>query len=210
MAAQPSLTRIVNRAAVHLGTARRVSSIDDGTPIASAARDVIDFVRDELLAEHPWNFAIKRAELAASATEAPIGWTFAYEAPSDMIRWLPWPQGEQLYFRAVQEGGFILSDAKAPLPFRYIARIEDPSLWSPGFIGALSASLAMAIAPTVTGSDTIDQKLTNRLLMAVKAGKRQDGLASGDRARNMGAGSGWLAARGNYGRDSQYGAPIVP
>ena len=210
MAAQPSITRIVNRAAVHLGTARRIASIDDGTPIASAARDVIDFVRDELLAEHPWNFAIRRAELAASVT-VPQDWQRAFELPGDLIRWLPWAETQCDWRRCEREGAFLLSDADAPLPIRYIARIEDPSLWSPGFTAAIAAKLAMEIAPTVTGSDGIDTKMANRLLDAIARGKRQDGMETGDRRRAGQASSSWLAARGySYGdRDGPYGPPIL-
>lgn len=210
MAAQPSLTRIVNRAAVHLGSARRIASLDEQTPLADAAKAVLDDVRDELLASHPWNFAIRRAECAEIADAGNATYRRGFEKPSDCLRWLPPRPDECLYADTiVEEDGRFLSNAAAPLRIRYIARIEDPSKWSPGFNGAMAAQLALEIAPTLTGDDGLTGKLYRALQGKIAQAKRQDGLASGERARTTSGLSSWVAARDFGGREGQYGPPIV-
>lgn len=216
MAAQPSLIRIVNRAAVHLGTSRRITAMDEDTPLANAARDTIDFIRDELLAAHPWNFALGRWTIAAvTLLDHQRGrYTRAFEKPADMLRWLPSRPDEDYWADDIeQEGDWLLSDAAAPLEVRGIARVEDPTKWSSGFNAAMAAQLALEIAPVITNSDALDRKLVDRMERAIARAKRQDGLASGRRGRTTAALSNWLAARGGYGfpggRERQYGAPIV-
>ena len=71
--AQPSEVRVVNRALVLLGTAQRITSLDDGTPLAQAALDLFEDVRDEVLADHPWNFAVRRAALAEWRRKMTVG-----------------------------------------------------------------------------------------------------------------------------------------
>src|SRR5438045_1386472 len=100
MGLPPSQTRACNSALAHLGESRRIASIGDGTPLAKVFLAIWDEAIDEVLADHPWNRAIARADIAASADYEPAGTQYsqAFEKPADCVRWLPWRRGHEDYF----------------------------------------------------------------------------------------------------------------
>jgi hypothetical protein len=196
MTAQPSQTRIVNKALSHLGSTKRITSITDGTPQAKLADAFWDECRDEVLADHPWNFAIARADLPASANYTPPNeYDFAYELPPGCLRWLPWREDHADYFDGVQEGPYILANADAPIFIRYITRIEDLAKWSPGFMAAMAAKLARYMAKGVTGQSGMIAAMEDLYQDSLSLAKRQDGLATGRRTRTAEYRSSWLDAR---------------
>ena len=60
-----SQVQICNLALLKFGSPK-ITSIDDQTPEAAACKALWDIVRDEVLYDHPWNFAMKRADLGAA------------------------------------------------------------------------------------------------------------------------------------------------
>ncbi|HEX8400521.1 MAG TPA: hypothetical protein VF628_02330 [Allosphingosinicella sp.] len=201
MTAAPSQTRIVNKALALLGTVTRITSITDGSPPARLAEALWDETRDEVLADHPWNFALAREALAQSADVAVAGaqWAFAYELPAGWLRWLPWSDDHPDHFAGEQEGRCILSNAAAPIVARGIARVEDIARWSPGFQAAIATKLAAYMATGVTGQSGMIDRMDALYRRALTDAKRQDGLASGRRDRNARFRSSWLDARGGGG-----------
>lgn len=210
MTAQASQTSHVNKALVLLGTSRKITSLNDGSRLASAAASLWDATRDEVLADHPWNFAIRRAALAVSTDYVPPNeYLYAYELPGDCLRWLPWEEDHDDWFEGEQESGgasglsYILSSATAPIYIRFIGRVEDVARWSPGFGDAFDARLARALAKPVTGQAAMIDRMDALYSEALSSAKRQDGLATGRRARNATFRSGWVEARGR-----RYGGPV--
>jgi hypothetical protein len=67
--APASQTLLVNQALALLGTERRITSVNDNLPTAKLALTLWDSTRDEVLADHPWNFALKRGSLAAESAD---------------------------------------------------------------------------------------------------------------------------------------------
>lgn len=198
MATNPSQTRICNKAAILLGTISRITAINDGTPLAQTFLGLWDETRDEVLADHPWNFALARAAppAAAGADVPETGdYAFAYELPGDCLRWLPWRADDPDWFEGEQEGRFILSNADAPVTVRYIKRVEDVARWSPGFIDAMCAKLALYAAIPITGQSSMQDRMSQFYDDALRKAKRQDGLATGNRARGTVRQSDWLDAR---------------
>src|SRR5690606_8900414 len=132
-----SQTDIANMALLHLGD-HVVTSIDDGeNEAARKLKAAWDIRRDEVLPDHPWNFALARASLAADLAAPAFGWQRAFTLPADpcclrVLAITPYADDPGLPFRV--EGRKILTDAAAPLPVRFIARITDTELWSPGFV----------------------------------------------------------------------------
>lgn len=203
MTTQASQTRIVNRALTLLGSAQRISNITDPSGPAVTALALFDDARDATLTEHPWNFAIRRASLAADVDAPEFGYAYAFTLPADYLRWLPWSRDDKAYARAEQEGNVLLADSVGPLNIRYIARIEDVAMWSPGFTEALAWKLATEMEEAITGSRTNGPG--NGYDTALRKAKRSDGLATGDRSRNLSTTSNWIAARGNRDADWYYG-----
>jgi hypothetical protein len=195
----PSQAQICNAALAHLGEGQRVTDINaDGTPLAKVFLQTWDQAVDEVLADHPWNFAVKRKNCAISAGVTPDGsqYSQAFEKPADMLRWLPWSEDHEDYFEGEEEGDYLLSNAEAPIAVRYIARITHVAKWSAGFRAALAAKLAAMNAYAVTGQRAVasDMQTLYDDVVLPKA-KRQDGAASGDRRRHLVSRSDWLNAR---------------
>ncbi|WP_414902464.1 hypothetical protein ACMT1E_04340 [Sphingomonas flavalba] len=196
MTTQASQTRIVNKALTILGSTSRVLSLTDNSPAAKVAFRLWDETRDEVLAEHPWNFAVARTDIARSGDHVPAtGWSAAFELPADLLRWLPWREDHPDHFAGEQEGQYILANGNGPLFIRYIRRIEDVARWSSGFTAAFTARLGFYMARPITASGTMMDRMERMYDKAMADARRQDGLATGRTARTASFRSDWLGAR---------------
>ena len=143
---------IANRALQKLG-AGRISSLTQDHPNARSMAAAYDGVRDALLREYPWGFAIKRASIAADSDGSEWGDWNSYTLPNDFIALI---RDDESGF-AVDwkvEGLTILSADASPLEIRYVARIDDPNYYDALFAEALSISLAVETCEEVTQSTT--------------------------------------------------------
>ena len=146
---------ICNRALQKLGAKRIVSLDDAGVPNAARCKAAFDMVRDQELRKRAWCFAIKRAQLPADA-DAPVwGFDNSFTLPADYIRILQTPDDVTDW---QVENGKILTNDSAPLNVRYVARIDDTTLYDPNFIEAVASKLAYELCEEVTQSNS---KLAN-------------------------------------------------
>lgn len=169
-----SVVSIVNRALQVLG-AKRISALDQDHPNARAMNTAYVPVRDALLRKYKWNFAIKRASVAADATDDAYEGLARYRLPNDFASLLRDKNTSYYieYRRDWQiEGGFILTSDAAPLEFRYIARVTDPSLHDPLFDELLAVELALATVHDVTGSNVKKKDLRVDRLEALAEARR--------------------------------------
>jgi hypothetical protein len=151
-----SSTDICNLA-LDLLNAGTVGNIVEGdTPIEEALNRWYDQTRRKLLREHTWNFATKRALLAASATPPAFGFGFSYPLPSDFVRINSVLDGNGHIMSKTQyqiEGKSILiSNEGGALPVLYIYDITDVNKFDALFIDCLSLDIALSIANKVTDS----------------------------------------------------------
>lgn len=132
--------------------------------------------RDALLERHPWNFAVKRASLAADNAEPAFEWAYQYTLPTDCLRLLPITTNgyrDSPGVSHVVESGKILTDKAAPLYVRYIARVTNPSYFTLTFTNALAQVLAARMAYWMTGkagyakafADTLGPLVANAQLL---------------------------------------------
>ena len=150
---------ICNRALRVLGVAP-IMALGEDSKAGSWAQETYADLRDALLAEYPWNFAIWRAVLAASNVAPAWGHQFLYPLPADCLRVLAVegePEARIEPYRI--EGRAIATDAPAPLRIRYIARVTDPAQFGPLFVDALAARLAAEGAFHFTGSTSREEQL---------------------------------------------------
>ena len=80
-----SETAIANSALAKIG-AKSILSLDDDSREARLMKQQFAPLRDMLLRSHPWNFAIKRLELAASSTAPIFGFDNRFVLPVDYLR----------------------------------------------------------------------------------------------------------------------------
>lgn len=120
-----------------------------------------------LMRKHPWNFAMRRVQLAAAGTAPLFGWTYAYDFPANCLRILPLTcdgtnNADPVDYKV--EGTQILTNMPAPLNVQYLYRIDDTHGGGTGafdqqFVDVLAATLAQRIAHFVTGKQSYVQLL---------------------------------------------------
>lgn len=134
-----------------------------------------DQTRRKLLREHPWNFATKRATLAASSTAPAFGFNKAFPVPADFVRLCT--IHDNSFEREVVaghnhyqfEGGEILisntfGDSNA-LNIRYVYDIKTVSQFDPLFVDLLAHDLALALAYKGTETNSNVERI-NQLMRA--------------------------------------------
>lgn len=180
--ATPTKTRIFNRALAILGSAQRISNVEDGGNLAEQLDEHWPTAVRSLIAEHPWNFAIKRAVLNKGG-EPEFGDGYTYDLPPDCLRWLPWSRSSCHYVEVVEEGGALIANGGEGINIRYIGLVEDESKWSPHFVDCMGYRLAMDAAEALHSITGNVADLERKYEAALIAAKRADGLATGDRDR---------------------------
>ena len=136
-------------------------------------------VRDGLLRAHPWNFAIKRVEMAAEAAAPVYGWMYSYQPPSDWLKILPLTHngsfnGQPLPYAL--ENGRILTDIEPPLRLRYVYREEDEGEWDVMFADVVALTLAMRMSHFMTGKQSMTETLAAMLRTAMEMARLNDAL----------------------------------
>ena len=171
-------TAIMNMA-LDLLIEESIDDTSDDRPVARWLARNYETVRDALLRQHPWNFALKRDSLAADPTAPAFEWAYRYLLPSDCLRLLPLTvagdmNGSPIWH--VVEGLYLLTDEPAPLKVKYIARIENPGLFDPNFVNALVHILANKAAHWMTGKAGFAEKLRDPTREAIFNAQLLDSL----------------------------------
>lgn len=167
-----SVAEICNRALQKLGEKRITSITEDSVP-ARACNACYEVLRDSELRAHLWNFAVKRASLAADSAEPEFGPAVQYSLPSDFLRLLPndsWRNLNDLDWQI--EGRKILTSDAAPLEIRYIYRVTDPNDMDPLFREALSSKMAEEMAEQLTQSNSKKTEAKDSYKDAIAKAKR--------------------------------------
>lgn len=148
-------TEIGNKVLTKLGQSR-VSNFDtDPTASAKAINEVWDSVLLSTLQSFPWNFATVRTNLAADTNAPSWGFNYKYPLPSDFLKLLQ-IKDEPTY---QLEGGYILTDAVAPIYIKYVSIVRDSGILPPFFVELLSHNLAIETCERITGDLNLKQLL---------------------------------------------------
>lgn len=167
---------VVNGALLSLG-ARPINAFTDPTPEARIATRRYADVRDDLLRQHPWNFALKRTSLPASTTAPAWEHTNAYPVPADFLRLheLNNPTRTPYTIENTADGTIIATDLDSPIEINYVRRITQPDLMDPSFRNALSLALAKDWAEKLTGNSEKVELAERRAMLALQAARTADG-----------------------------------
>lgn len=188
MAAQ-SVTAICNRALQLVGSAQQITNLTDNSREARALNRAYDPCRRQELRSHPWNFAIKRAQLSNDTDAPAFDQQYAFTLPSDCIRVLI-PDDASCDWQV--EGRKILSTSALPLNLRYIADITDPTVFDPGFCEVLAARIALAIVEDMTQSSAKQQALGVVYKNFLAEARKVDALENRPQKAND---SSWITSR---------------
>lgn len=189
MAAGDSQMSISNSALLAIG-ADLITSLDDRSKPAIVCKAQWDQTRQQLLASHPWRFALKQAQLSASTSAPLFGYGAAYPLPNDCLRVYDMPLNPTDPWEVF--GPNLLTDAGAPAQIVYVADIEDCTAYPPWFVAAFVTSLAQAISVSVS-NDAAKVATVNRALPgALRDAKTADSQQGSNRELDADV---WLRAR---------------
>lgn len=171
---------IANRALQLLGAARVIALSDDSVS-ARAMNNAYAPVRLAALRAHPWNFATKRASLAASATTPTFGPARAFPLPAGFVRLLPRDPMDELNtkdWKIEQHDGAkaILTDDSAPLEIRYIADVTDAEIMDPLFREVFAHDLALACCEEITQSNSKEEKIRTARTLLIREARRTNAI----------------------------------
>ena len=171
-----SKVELANIALQMIGS-KRIASFAEDSREARAVATVYDDIRDEVLAEHPWSFAQKRAVLATLA-DAPVftedRMRVVYAKPNDLVR-LNFMSDPSAVVKVEQNG--ILSDT-LNLKILYTYRNDDPTTYFAKFTMAMATRLAAELCFHLSESAAKSEKVleayeTIRLPRAVAEDSQQ-------------------------------------
>ncbi len=176
------LIQIFNMALGQIGVTEQVQDLNERSLSRIKCSLYWDNVRDSALADYPWPFATKQADLAEQVIK-PINWLFQYSLPSDCLR------AQHLVVRDAQAVGFVqelnrrlpyelvwsqsgtaLLCNESPATLQYTAQITQDTLYPPQFIDMVSLKLASVLAVPLKADAGLSQSLfelyNNRLQLA--------------------------------------------
>lgn len=184
-----SKTDICNMALDLLG-AGIVTNVDNpSTPTEELMDRWYDQSRIKVLRTHPWNFATKRAILAASSTVPAFGFEGQFPVPPDFVRvnYLSGTEGNIIDTNLYRvEGKNILYNADAgQLNLLYVYNFTDVLNMDALFIDALAHEIALACAYKVTENNTNVQRLEELRKQRESLAKIINGQESPPRRREV-------------------------
>lgn len=161
---------IANSALIKVG-ADRISSLTEDTRRAQLVNAIYEFVRDEVMGAHPWNFSIKRATLAPTSTAPEFGYDYEFDIPNDCLRILVVNDDS---YDWISESNKILTD-ESSCEVTYIFRNEDESTWDNRFAEAFAWRLARELAYALTQSAALVEVCDKAYQRSISEARSIDG-----------------------------------
>lgn len=167
----PSIVDICNKALDKLGQSP-ITSLSDGTKAANLCNRNWEMVRNQVLRDHPWNFAMKRASLAPSVTAPSWGFTYSFPLPADFARLVE--------IRDLSTAEYVLEDNQIlanddTLYIRYVYKVSDSNKYDSSFVDAVATRLAVELCESMTQSNTKKELLFQEYDDSLMRAKRVDG-----------------------------------
>jgi hypothetical protein len=171
-----SSTDIINAALSQLGEAS-ITALTDNTRQARLAERTYDNIRQAMLRDHPWNFAMKRLSIAASSVAPVWEYAFAYPLPSDCLRLVEIDNPSKLIYKVelAASGTIVATDLASPLKIKYTSDVEDANKMDAKFREALAGRLASEWAEVLTANSAKVTQSVNLYSLLLKGAKSVDG-----------------------------------
>lgn len=131
--------------------------------IEQSCRLFLPIVRQTLLRQYPWNFAVKRVELVKVANQG-YGDYEKFTLPADYLQNVGFYDEDDYYYQIKSfkiEGDYVYAPS-TKLFIKYIADITDPQFWDVDFIHCSTLKLAAEI-DGVLGKGEMRQMLLSEL-----------------------------------------------
>lgn len=199
-------TSICNLALAKVGGKRQITNLETDTGTAAELlRAQYDFLRDSVLRAYPWNFAIKRVELALSSDTPSHEYDNVFALPSDCLKVIrtSWEADNVVsadancfsyenYPPYRIEGKKLLTN-ESSVKIEYISQVTDPAQFDAQFVDVFSVRLAAEIAYPLTKDRGLVRDLRalfEALLPEARTSDSQEGTP-----RDVTDTGGWIRAR---------------
>lgn len=143
-----SVVGICNIALTSLG-ANPITSLTDGSTEAVLCDSMWDNARRAVLRAHPWNFALKRIELAAELAQPAFDYKHSYPLPADCLRVIQ-VFGDSDY--RIENKKIITNSDKCFV--KYVFDNQDIGSWDSSFCDLVAARLRFDLAYAITRSNS--------------------------------------------------------
>ena len=153
-----------------------VVSPNEETPEAYHAGAAFDAVRDTVLSDYPFAFAMKLGRLAQVAEAPAFGFAKAFQLPVDLLYLLDVRGSGSMTEKPVAHsivGNEVHTD-EAECCVRYITRHDNTAFWPPHFCRAFETLLAAELAPIFGAGTTAGAKLREEYSMLLEEAAAQD------------------------------------
>lgn len=143
-----SQIQIINVALSRIG-ANEIQSLSTNTAEQKLAVNFWDVARQDCLRAHPWNFALKDAQLNQIDGYTSFEFKYAYQLPADFIRLM------QYYSNPVfkVQGRRILSNNEV-CKIKYVSDVQNPMEWDASFTDLMAQRLAHDMGYALTKSQS--------------------------------------------------------
>lgn len=187
MASDDVKLTVYNMALAYLGE-KPLNSLTDDTKASTLLNTIFDLIRDDVLREHPWNFAITRVALTLSVTTPAWGYARQFGLPSDCLKVLGTDYSD-IDYRI--EGAYLLTD-ESSINLKYVSQVTDLTAWDVKALTMLAMRLAAEIAFNLTASSSREEAMLKMYLMRLSTAKSIDGQEDAGSELEVNA---WLDAR---------------
>jgi len=151
---------ICNSALVKIG-AEFINDFSDDSTEARLCNLRYDFIRRKVLRGHPWNFALKRVQLAKIAAVPLYQFESQFILPQDVLRVIELADASDLVDWVVE--GRVLLANQSTAKIKYIANITDTSQFDAHFDEVIAWELAWDLVYKITESISLRQQLRDDL-----------------------------------------------
>lgn len=159
----------------------RIMALTDNSEEAAVCNQAWPSVRDAVLRTHPWNCAMRQAQLHQSATAPTWKWGYAYPLPTDCLRVWEFVGSDGNPIRKWEkQGNCLLCNEDAPVYISYVRREEDPTLYDALLCDALTARLMVKLAFPLNASVAATQQANAMYEASLREARGVDAKESGD------------------------------
>jgi len=162
---------ICNLALASLGE-DAIRDFSEGNTRARMCEVFYETSRDYLLGQFDWPFARRQQKLAMLST--PPDWTsdgtYCYALPADCFAPINlWPEGSRHNYEIRGKNLYCQRGEDQDVVLMYSVHVQDPTLFSTGFVNLLALAIAVRLAPTLTQ----DKQLTQALFQQYEVEKKE-------------------------------------
>ncbi len=161
---------ICNMALAEIGE-DTIIALTEGSKAGRLCNLLYSDTRDAVLREHPWNFAIKRVELARLTTDPIFEFDAQFQLPADCLR-VTKTDDDLLPYRI--EGSALLINTDS-VKIEYISQVTDTTAFDSLFVEALSKKIASRLTFNLSDNNALTQFMESQYREKIKQARSMDG-----------------------------------